>query len=58
MFILENLLIIIFIFIEREEILYDFYICFVSWEISFFICKDVLMGWVKFGVLDDGKELV
>lgn len=56
--ILENPLTTTSISIEREEILHDFYICSVSREISLFIRKDVLTGRAKFGVSDDGKELV
>lgn len=55
---MENPLTTTSISIEREEILHDFYICSVSREISLFIRKDVLTGRAKFGVSDDGKELV
>lgn len=56
--ILENPLTTTSISIEREEILHDYYICAVSREISLVIRKDVLTGRAKFGVSDDGKELV
>lgn len=55
---MENPLTTTTISIEREEILHDFYICTLSREISIFIRKDVLTGRAKFGVSDDGKELV
>lgn len=56
--ILENPLTTTSISIERDEILHDYYICSVSREISLAIRKDVLTGRAKFGVSDDGKELV
>lgn len=56
--ILENPLTTTSVSTEREEILHDYYICCVSREISLAIRKDVLTGRAKFGVSDDGKELV
>ncbi len=43
---------------SREEILKDYYTCCVSREVSLSIRKEVLIGRAKFGVYDDGKELL
>ncbi|MCB0652505.1 MAG: transketolase [Saprospiraceae bacterium] len=43
---------------SREEILRDYYTCCVSRQVSLLIRKEVLIGRAKFGVYDDGKELL
>lgn len=43
---------------SREEILKDYYTCCVSRQVSLSIRKEVLIGRAKFGVYDDGKELL
>lgn len=43
--------------LEREEVLQDYYICCLSRQLSLVIRKDVLTGYAKFGVSDDGKEV-
>ncbi len=43
---------------SREEVLKDYYTCCVSREVSLSIRKEVLIGRAKFGVYDDGKELL
>jgi pyruvate/2-oxoglutarate/acetoin dehydrogenase E1 component/TPP-dependent pyruvate/acetoin dehydrogenase alpha subunit len=43
---------------SREEILRDYYICCLSRQVSISIRKEVLIGRAKFGVSDDGKELL
>ena len=44
--------------LEREEILQDYYFCCLSREVSLLIRREVLNGRAKFGVSDDGKELL
>lgn len=41
----------------RVLIIKDFEICCISWEVSLLVCKEVLIGKVKFGIIGDGKEV-
>lgn len=43
---------------DNEEILHDYYICCLSRELSLSIRRETLTGKAKFGVSDDGKELL
>lgn len=43
---------------DNEEILHDYYICCLSRELSLSIRRETLTGRAKFGVSDDGKELL